>query len=107
MVRKSYDAGVLTETTRLEVELDDPPSMDWKAYVVRARLEVLGVVSDQWSPYSRPICIHCQQCEFRMLFHTQWNWTLMGQKGVSFLAEVFRVEMHTRVVYLGWEKVSF
>lgn len=66
LFEKSMDAGILTNVTSLEVNVESPLS-SWKIYAVRMRLEVLGVVSEQWSQYSRPFCAHCQECKSNKL----------------------------------------
>ena len=59
------EAGSLIELTLVKVVIENLPYMllSWKIYVIRVRLEVLGVVSDQWSLYSQPLCVHCQECK--------------------------------------------
>ena len=62
---EQYDAGILTQSTRMEMSMEDLPYdlISWDMYVLRVKLEVLGVVSNQWSPYSRPLCIRCEECK--------------------------------------------
>lgn len=60
------DAGVLTETNHMMLDMEDIPYMllmSMSHYVIRVRLEVLDVMSQQWSHYSHPLCIICEDCK--------------------------------------------
>lgn len=59
------DANVLAGSNHMSVPMKNLPYKvaPWKMYTLRLRLEVLGVVSRDWSPYSTPLCINCDDCK--------------------------------------------
>ena len=67
MIGEEKDASVLFGSTRMEVAMDSLPYTvaAWRMYALRIRLEILGMVSIVWSPYSLPLCINCEDCEWQ------------------------------------------
>lgn len=65
---EKYDADELTQFTHMEARMRSLPYMlvSWKMYVLRVRLEIMEVISRQWSPYSHPVCIRCEDCKSSM-----------------------------------------
>lgn len=59
------DASVLAKGNRMSVSMSTLPYKvaTWKMYTLRLKLEVLGVLSKEWSPYSAHLCINCDECK--------------------------------------------
>lgn len=59
------DASVLAKGDRMSVSMSTLPYKvaTWKMYTLRLKLEVLGVMSKEWSPYSAHLCISCDECK--------------------------------------------
>lgn len=61
------DTSILTKSTQMEVQITSLGLpyhlMRWEIYVVRVRLQVLGVTSEHWSAYSPPVCTNCEDCK--------------------------------------------
>lgn len=67
MLCSDCDTSILTDSTQMKVQVTSLglpyEVVHWDIYVVRVRLDVLGVPSAHWSAYSTPVCTNCEDCK--------------------------------------------
>lgn len=61
------DTSILTDSTQMKVQVTSLglpyEVVHWDIYVVRLRLNVLGIPSAHWSAFSAPVCTNCEDCK--------------------------------------------